>query len=61
MGSRSLKQSLDAHVQGDPLLLLENKSEAEAHHEAHARHFKVLCPLRPHDPPWSRHQRALFR
>ena len=43
-----------------PLLLLETKSKAEAHHEDHTRHFKVLCPLHPHNPHWSRHQQALF-
>ena len=43
-----------------PLLLLENKSKAEAHREDHTRPFKVLCPLHPHNPHWSRHQQALF-
>ena len=60
LGSRNLKQSLDARVKGAPLLLLENKSKTEAHREDHAGHFKVLCPLRHQNPHWSRHQRALF-
>ena len=60
LGSRNLKQSLDARVQGAPLLLLENKSKTEAHREDHAGHFNVLCPLRQQNLHWSRHQQALF-
>ena len=60
LGSRNLKQSLDARVQGAPLLLLENKSKTEAHREDHAGHFKVLCPLCQQNLHWSRHQQALF-